>query len=74
MINYKKKNTSYKLELEEIKVPIKKGDTIGNLILKEDNDIVRKIPVSVNENIKKANIFELYIRYLSDIITGKIRL
>ena len=70
----KKKNTSYKLKLNSINVPIKKGEIIGNLILTEDNDVIRKIPVSVNEDIKKANIFELYIRYLSDIITGKIRL
>jgi len=70
----KKKNTSYKLELDNIKVPIKKGEIIGYLKLTEDNNIIRKIPVSVNENIKKANVFELYIRYLGDIVTGKIRL
>ena len=70
----KKKNTSYKLKLNNITVPIKKGEIIGNLILAEDNDVIRKIPVSVNEDIKKANIFELYIRYLTDVITGKIRL
>lgn len=70
----KKKNTSYKLELNDIKVPIKKGEEIGKLILTEDNNIIRKIPVSVNEDIKKANIFELYIRYLGDIISGKVQL
>jgi len=70
----KKKHTSYKLELDDIKVPVKKGEIIGYLKLTEDNDAIRKIPVSVNENIKKANIFELYIRYLGDIITGRIRL
>lgn len=70
----KKKNNSYKLELDDIKVPLKKGEVVGSLILKEDNDIIRKIPVSVNEDIKKANIFELYIRHLGDVVSGKIRL
>lgn len=70
----KKKNTSYKLELNDIKVPVKKGEEIGKLLLIEDNNIIRKIPVSVNEDIKKANIFELYIRYLGDIISGKVQL
>lgn len=70
----KKKNNSYKLELDDIKVPLKKGEVVGSLILKEDNDIIRKVPVSVNEDIKKANIFELYIRHLGDVVSGKIRL
>jgi len=70
----KKKNTSYKLELDNIIVPIKKGDKVGTLLLIEDSNVVRKIPVSVTENIKKANIFELYIRYLGDLISGDIKL
>ncbi len=70
----KKKNTSYKLELNDINVPVKKGDKVGTLLLTEDNNVIRKIPVSVNEDIKKANIFELYIRYLSDLISGDIKL
>ncbi|MBE6153013.1 MAG: D-alanyl-D-alanine carboxypeptidase [Firmicutes bacterium] len=70
----KKKNTSYKLKLNDINVPVKKGDKIGTLLLTEDNNVIRKIPVSVNENIKKANIFELYIRYLKNLISGDIKL
>ena len=70
----KKKNTSYKLQLDDIRVPIKKGDKVGTLLLTEDNNIIRKIPVSVNEDIKKANLFELYIRYLGDLISGDIKL
>ncbi len=70
----KKKNTSYKLELNDIKVPLQKGEVIGNLILSEDDDIIRKIPVTTNESIKKANIFELYLRHLFDIVNGKTRL
>lgn len=70
----KKKNSSYELKLDEIKVPVKKGDRVGTLNILEDNNIVRKIPVSVKEDIKKANIFELYIRYLGDIVSGDISL
>ena len=69
----KKKNSSYELELDNITVPIKKGEKVGILKIMEDNNVVREIPVSVNENIKKANIFELYIRYLSDVIRGDIK-
>lgn len=70
----KKKNTSYKLELDDIQVPLKKGEIVGNLILTEDNDVIRKIPVTISEDIQKANIFELYLRHLLDVINGKTRL
>ena len=70
----KKKNTSYKLELNDIQVPIRKGEQVGTLLLTEDNNIIRKIPISVNEDIKRANLFELYIRYLGDLISGDFTL
>lgn len=69
-----KKNSSYELKLDDIKVPVKKGDKVGELHVLEDKNVIRKIPVSVKEDVKKANIFELYIRYLGDVISGDISL
>lgn len=69
-----KKNSSYELKLDDIKVPVKKGDKVGELHVLEDKNVIRKIPVSVKEDVKKANIFELYIRYLGDIVSGDISL
>lgn len=69
-----KKNSSYELKLDDIKVPVKKGDKVGELYVLEDKNVIRKIPVSVKEDVKKANIFELYIRYLGDVISGDISL
>ena len=70
----KKKNSSYELELDDIKVPIKKGEKVGTLSILEDNNVIREIPVSVKEDVKKANIFELYMRYIKDIVSGDISL
>ncbi len=65
------KNTTYTLELDEIKLPIKKGDVVGKLIIKED-DKERTIDVTVNKDVNKANIVELFFRYLNDILTFDI--
>ncbi len=70
----KKKNSSYELELDDIKVPIKKGEKVGILKVKEDDNVIREIPVSVDEDIKKANVFELYLRYLKDVVSGDINI
>ena len=60
------------MHLGKIKAPIKKGDVVGSLDIKEDSNVIRKISVTVNEDIKKANFIDLYLRYLKDILSGEI--
>ncbi len=69
-----KKTATYDLELGRIKAPIKNGDVIGEIAIKENNKIIRRIGVTVNKNIDKANFFELYFRYLKDIFIGDIKI
>lgn len=65
-----KKNASYELKVDTLKAPLKIGDKVGELILKEDDNNTRTIPVTVKENVDKANVFELYIRNLKQIFNG----
>ena len=63
---------TYDLKLKNIKLPIKKGDKIGTLIIKEDNEKISEVDVTVKENLKKANMLELYGTYLKSILNGNI--
>ena len=63
---------TYDLNLKNIKLPIKKGDKIGTLIIKEDNKKISEVDVTVKENLKKANMLELYGTYLKSILNGNI--
>lgn len=65
-------NISYELELDTIKAPIKVGDIVGKLVVLNDGVKVKEVDVTVNKDIKKANLFELYTRYLKDIVSGNI--
>ena len=67
-----KLKTNYELDVFPIKAPLKKGDIVGNLYLKSEGNIVRTIPLTIEKDIKKANFFELYVRYLKNIIGGNI--
>ena len=69
-----KKNATYDLEIYKLKAPLKKGDIVGKLTIKEDDKVTRTIDVTIKNDVKKANIFELYWRYLKDIFTGDIKL
>ncbi len=67
-----KKTATYELHVGTLKAPIKKGDIVGSLDVLEDQNVIRKISVTVKEDIEKANFFELYLRYLKDILSGDI--
>lgn len=69
-----KKNATYEISLNKLVAPIKNGDIVGNLIVKEEENIIREIPITVKDSVEKCNLFELYLRYLTDIFKGEVNL
>ena len=67
-----KKNANYNLEMYDMKLPLKKGDTVGKLSVYVDDNLYRDIDVTVDDDIDKADILTLYGRYLKKIFTGDI--
>lgn len=67
----KDRELSYNLEITKKDIPIKKGDVIGYLSVHENNKEIYKINVTVDEDIERANILELLLRNIKDIMTGE---
>lgn len=65
---------TYKLETKNIKAPVNKNQKVGTLQILENGKEINKVDVVVKSKISKANIGELYLRYLSDIVNGQISL
>ena len=63
---------NYEMKLNDLSIPLNKGDIIGKMILKDGNKKVLTINLTVDNDIKKANIFELYKRTLKSIVTGSM--
>ena len=62
----KKSNYSFKLDVDKVVAPVKKGDVIGNVtILDENNNIINKVDITVKEDVLKANLWDLFKRRLS---------
>jgi len=59
---------TYDIELDKIKAPVKTGDVVGKLTLKENGISTRTINLTVKEDVEKANIFELYLKYLKEYL------
>ena len=67
-----KGNATYEVNLDTLKAPLKKGEVVGKLKVKENGKLVRTINLITEKEVKKANIFELYTQNLNDIITSNI--
>ena len=69
-----KKNATYEISIDKVKAPVKEGDIVGNLKIKEDENVIREVPITVRESVEKSNLFELYFRHLTDIFKGDVSL
>ena len=67
-----KKSLNYEMKLKNFKLPIKKGEEVGVLKLKEGNKIVSEVSLTVKEDVKKASILELYKRSIKSILLGTL--
>ncbi len=62
------RNYTYNVNVDKLVSPINIGDKVGTIDVIEDGNVIKSIDITVKENVKKANIFELYFRYLKEII------
>ena len=71
-ISEKSKKIDYTLDINSIKAPVKKGDIVGKITVTENGKKERQMNITVKESVEKANILDLYLRFLSEIISGDI--
>ncbi len=55
-----------------IKAPIKKGDEVGTLIIQENDENTKSIPLYANEDIKKVNFFKSLFLTFNYMIWGDV--
>lgn len=67
-----KRNVTYKVELDSLKAPIKKGTKVGKINVIEDNKTIMTIDAITKTDINKLNIFTSYYRELLDILKGNL--
>lgn len=63
------KEYNYEINVDNLKAPINRGDKVGTINVLENGNIIKTSDITVKENIPKANILELYFRYLKELTT-----
>lgn len=66
-----KRKVSYKVKVTREKLPIKKGEKIGKMYVYENGKKLYNIDITVDKDVKKANILDLYIKSLGELFTAK---
>lgn len=67
LLNASDKSSNYKFKIlvDKITAPVKKGDVIGKVKVLNDNGIlISQVDITVNENVLKANLWDLFKRNL----------
>lgn len=62
----------YDIRIDNLKAPLKKGDVIGFLVITEDGKKLKKVLLTVMEDVQKINFMELLFRNLKDLIIGNV--
>ena len=71
-INDKNKNYTINVKVDKIEAPIKKGDKVGVAeIIDNEGNIITKVGLTVEENVKKANLWDYFKRNLNIAFSGK---
>lgn len=71
-INSKNSEYTYNLNINKVTAPIKNGDIIGTVeIIDNEGLIIREEQLTIKESIAKANIIDIFIKNIKNIITGK---
>lgn len=65
---------SYDIKIDNLKAPLKIGDKVGNLIIKEDGNNIQTLKLTVEKNVEKANFVNLLFRNIKDMIVGNMSL
>lgn len=67
-----KREVTYKFEINHVKAPVKSGDVVGKINVMENGKNIMSIDATVDKDIDKASIVQVYFRNLLDIVGGVI--
>lgn len=65
-------NPTYKVKIDSLSLPIKKGDIVGTLYVINDDEVINEVFLTVSKDYEKCNLFELYFKYIKNILGGNI--
>ena len=69
---YSNKEYKSEVKLNSIKLPIKSGEVIGKLLVKDNNEILKEVDLKSIQDMKKRSFINLWGNILKSIFTGDL--
>lgn len=66
----KKKEYDYEIKVYDIPLPVKKGDVVGEVIVKEKNKKITTVPITVSESVSSLSFLQLLGRGIQNLASG----
>ena len=72
LVDDKKHNYKYNIVLDNIKLPIKAGSTVGKMMVLENDKEVSSTDLVVKKNVKELSFVELFYSSIKSIVSGQL--
>lgn len=69
----KKYSYSVKVDNNNISLPVKKGDIVGEVIVKDGDKKITSVPITVSESVDKLSFLQLLGSGFKDLVSGKFQ-
>ncbi len=69
-INDEELNYKYEINYDKITAPVKVGDKVGTVKIYANDKVINTLPLTVKSDVKKCNLWTLFKRVMSIMITG----
>lgn len=60
------------IKINDITLPIKKGDVVGKLLVKDNGKVIKEVDLISTEGVKKLGYIKTILETLKDILTGNM--
>ena len=70
----KDETLTYDIKIKSLKAPLKVGDDVGTLTIKENGQKVKTVKLTVAKDVDRSNFGNLFLRNVKDMITGNMNL
>ena len=67
-----KKEITSEVKLNDVKLPVKKGDVIGKLLIKDDMNTIKQVNLISSSNMEKKSFFNTWLNLLKSVLTGDL--
>lgn len=67
-----KKEYHSEVILDDVKLPLKKGEIVGKLFVKDGNNVIKKVNLITNKDMKKKGFLDLLGNILKSMFTGDL--